>query len=110
VEKMSKSGLSERTIIIEQTDRHGHFHQTDYVSVKISFWHHQIPRASLTIIDGVHKKEEIDEIIMKVETLTENEASKRFECPRYISFICRAEDLLEFARKIIETHETESTC
>jgi len=102
--------LKERNIIIEQTDRHGHFHQTDYVSVKISFWRHQIPRASLTIIDGVHEKEEIDEITMKAETLRGNEASKRSECPRYISFVCRAEDLLEFARKIIETHETESTC
>jgi len=46
------------------------------------------------IIDGVHEKEEIDEITMKAETLRENEASKRSECPRYISFVCRAEDLL----------------
>jgi len=36
------------------------------------------------IIDGVHEKEEIDEITMKAETLRENEASKRSECPRYI--------------------------
>jgi len=64
----------------------------------------------LTIIDGVHKKEEIDKIIMKAETLRGMEASKRSKCPRYTGFSCRAEDLPEFARKIVETHEAESTC
>ena len=62
----------------------------------------------MTIINCVHKKEEIDKIVKKEETLMENEESKCSKCPRYIDFRCRAEDLLEFARKKVEIHEAES--
>ena len=70
--------------------------------------HHLSTRASLTTINYAHKKEEIDKIIMKEETLRENEESKCSKCPRYIDSRCRAEDLLEFARKEVEIHEAES--
>jgi len=106
---MSDSILREKVVIIEQTDRHGHFHQSDYVTVKIRFWHHYIPRASLTIVDGLHKSEEIDKAIMKAETRKETEVLTGSKRTRYFSFACRAEDLLEFARKIVEIHEAEST-
>lgn len=105
---MAKRHLRKGSITIEQTNPHGYFYQTDYVTVNIRFWQHIMPRGALKIIEGFHTSEEIDEIVSKAERMREKSSSTCSDCPKYVSFTCRAEDLLKLARTIIETYETET--
>jgi len=91
-------------IYIEQTDRLGHFHQTDYVTFDVSFWQYIMPRGALTVIEGMHNDKETEEI-MRTEDNRRESSSTCANCPRYLVFTCRAEDLLRLARTIIETYE-----
>lgn len=87
--------------VIEHTNYTGHFHQTDYVSIAFSFWHYIIPRASLTIVEGFYKGEEVQEIAQR-GSLRRKEASEQ---PTFVSFTCRTPDLVDFAKEIIKTYE-----
>jgi hypothetical protein len=93
---------------IEQTDRLGHFHQTDYVTIEFSFWEYIIPRASLTIIEGFHTSEKIEEMIDKNARedagFNEEEGSHN---PKLMGFTCRAADLVHLAKEIIKTYESK---
>jgi len=94
-----------RTLQIEETDRQGHFHQTDYVTAEISFWQYIVPRAALTIIRGSYTSEEIDKA-MEAESIRKSSSQTASSgSPEYICFTCRAQDLVGLARNIIETYE-----
>ena len=103
---MPKKGIihphsREGCVVIEHTNYLGHFHQTDYVTINFSFWDYIIPRAALTIVEGLHKDEEVQEIAQRGKLDSKGAAQQ----PRFISFTCRAEDLVNFAKEIIKTHE-----
>jgi len=91
-------------ICIEQTNRLGHFHQTDYVTVDVSFWQYIVPRGALTVIEGIHNDEDTEKII-RIEGMRRESSSACSNCPRYFVFTCRTEDLVKLARTIIETYE-----
>jgi len=99
----------ERTGImrIEQTTPLGHFHQTHYVTVEFSFWHHYIPRASLTITEGLHNSEEIEQIMEDHARARDEE--ERTNLPKLMSFTCRAESLVHLAKEIIKTYEKQTS-
>ena len=90
---------------IERTSDSGYFGRGDYVTFFFDFFHWQISKCKLTIVDGVQSRESTEEIERKVVRRRSNPEAKYPECPRYFSFVCRAKDMVDVAKKILETYE-----
>jgi hypothetical protein len=102
---MTDPDSREGSIWIEQTNRSGFFGRGEYVTFFFDFWQHQIPRGALTIVEGVQNREGTEKTARKVEQMRSDSEAKCSDCPKYFRFVCRAKDLVEVAKKIIETYE-----
>ena len=80
----------------------------EYITIKMERWHYYIDRAKITMVEGIYKDEEFEEILDKCHRADAYARAGRplpADCPRHFTLVCRPLDLVFLAKDILNLYK-----
>ena len=94
--------FEEKEAVLMLQDRYGlRSAQWNTVTIRITKWYYYGPRVKLTIVEGYHNREDIDNAVRSQGKDVQNPSY-----PKNLEIICRPEEMLQLAKTITKVCES----